>query len=316
MLFCSTPDLTPLELRASKSRQLTGVTVLLVLVSCFPTFPSSQTAPQAANSEEEPSQLFTRVIQNEKKSELLLDEYARTKLVEKRRTASDPKPLSITRARLLPDGPAMATIPLTADGQLPSPDLYRSELEKIEKYLVWIQEDGPTQKEAYERAERKRKDRFDLMEATHLAFRFAFEGKEVRGGRTLLRYSMVPNPGYHATSRNTVIFTRVRGTIWVDEQSSQLAKIDGSVIEDFSIALFLAKVYKGSHFMQERYEVAPGVWEPTFEQYDFDGRKYIVPFSIHERTFYSDYRHIGPPKEALAFIRAELSKLPADPPSQ
>jgi hypothetical protein len=30
--------------------------------------------------------------------------------------------------------------------------------------------------------------------------------------------------------------------------------------------------------------------------------------SIHERTFYSQYRRIGPPKEALAVIRAELGK--------
>jgi len=120
---------------------------------------------------------------------------------------------------------------------------------------------------------------------------------------------MTPNPKYKPTSRNTKLFTRVRGTIWIDEQSTQLAKVDGSVTEDISLAVFLAKVYKGSHFMQERYEVAPGVWAPTFEQYDFDGRKYLIPFSIHERTFYSRYQRVGPPKEALEAVRAELNKL-------
>jgi hypothetical protein len=37
---------------------------------------------------------------------------------------------------------------------------------------------------------------------------------------------------------------------------------------------------------------------------------------VHERTFYSNYRLIGPPKEALAVLRAELSKpvpVAADP---
>jgi len=125
----------------------------------------------------------------------------------------------------------------------------------------------------------------------------------------LLRYRMEPNPAYRPTSRNTMLFTRVRGTLWIDEEASQLAKVDGSVTEDISIGLFLAKVYKGSHFMQERYEVAPGLWEPTFEQYDFDGRKYMVPFAIHERTFYFDYRRVGPPKEAVEVVRAELNKL-------
>jgi hypothetical protein len=68
--------------------------------------------------------------------------------------------------------------------------------------------------------------------------------------------------------------------------------------------------------MQERYEMAPGLWLPTFSQYDFDGRKFFIPFGIHERTFYSQYRRIGPPKEALGAIRAELGKpaaSPADP---
>jgi hypothetical protein len=262
------------------------------------------------------SDLFTRVIANEKRSEGLLDEYERIQRVEKRRTASDPSPLENRTWRLFPTGTGVDKLALSPDGQPLNSEAYRSDLERLEKYLVWIVQDGSSQKDAYAKAEHKRKERFDLIEATHQAFRFALEGKEIRGDRTLLRYSMTPDPNYRPTSRNTILFTRVRGTIWVDEQSSELAKVEGSVIEDFSIALFLAKVYKGSHFMQERYEIAPNVWEPTFEQYDFDGRKYMVPFSIHERTFYSDYKRVGPPKEAVYVLRAELSKLSADQPSR
>jgi hypothetical protein len=124
-----------------------------------------------------------------------------------------------------------------------------------------------------------------------------------------LRYTISPNPNYRPTTRNTIIFTRVRGTIWIDKEASQMAKIDGTVTEDISIALFLAKVYKGSHFMQERYEIMPGVWQPTFEQYDFDGRKFLRPFSIHQRTFYSDYKRVGLPKESIEAVRAELNKM-------
>ncbi len=63
--------------------------------------------------------------------------------------------------------------------------------------------------------------------------------------------------------------------------------------------------------MQERYEFFPGVWFPSYEQYDFDGRKFLVPFSIHERTFYSNYKKVGPPSEAITVVRAELDKLPS-----
>jgi hypothetical protein len=53
------------------------------------------------------------------------------------------------------------------------------------------------------------------------------------------------------------------------------------------------------------------VWFPSYAQYDFDGRRLFVSFGIHERTFYSQYHYVGPPKEALVTIRAELGKLRA-----
>jgi hypothetical protein len=274
-----------------------------------------QSSPPASNTSKPAgsSDLFNQVLANQKQGETQLDQYERIQRIEKRRMGGDSDPSTTTCYRLFPAGPALEKIPLSPDGRPANSATYRSDLEKLEKYLVWAMEDGSAQKDAYARAERKRKERFDLLDATHQAFLFTFEGTEMRAGRTLLRYSLTPNPSYRPTTRNTMIFTRVRGTIWIDQESSELAKIDGSVTEDISIALFLAKVYKGSHFMQERYEVAPGVWEATFEQYDFDGRKYLVPFSIHERTFYSDYKRVGPPKESVDTVRAELNKLPAEP---
>lgn len=300
---------------ANSSSFLCGAVRLAGVLACLVFLASLSTAQESSNptGTSTPSDLFNRVISNQKKAEVLLDGYERTQRIEKRATGADPDPVT-TCYRLFPGGPAVDKLPLSPDGKPADSESYRNDLEKLEKYLTWAAEDGSSQKDAYARAQHKRKERFDLMDATHQAFVFTLEGKEMRGDRTLLRYSMTPNRAYKPTSRNTVIFTRVRGTIWIDELSSELAKIEGSVTEDFSIALFLAKVYKGSHFMEERYEIAPGVWEPTFEQYDFDGRKFMVPFSIHERTFYTDYKHVGPPKESIAVIRAELSKPQADQP--
>lgn len=266
---------------------------------------AAQQAP--ADNLDNAGALFDRVIANQKQSEVTLDQYERIERLEVRKNGSDPNPSEVKIWRVFPTGPAFAKIPLSADGQ-PLPT-YRTDLQNIENYMNGMMQDGPQQKKAYAKAEHKRKERFDLMEATRQAFIFTPGGQETRAGRTLLRYKLTPNPRYHPTSLNTTLFKRVRGTIWIDQQTSQLAKIEATVTEDISLALFLAKVYKGSHFMQERYEVAPGVWEPTFEQYDFDGRKYLVPYSIHERTFYSGYKRVGPPQEAIEVLRGELSKL-------
>src|SRR5262249_6214782 len=184
------------------------------------------------------------------------------------------------------------------------------------KALSWAVEQGRPQRDAYEKVAKKRKERDDLIDLTRTAFFYTFVGQEKRDGVLLTQYSMEPNPAFHPTSRIATIFTKVRGFVWIEEDSGQLARVEGDVTEDISVGLFLGKVYKGSHFMQERYEFAPGVWLPTFSQYDFDGRKLFSGFSVHERTFYSNYRRIGPPRDALAALRAELSKpapVAADP---
>jgi len=95
----------------------------------------------------------------------------------------------------------------------------------------------------------------------------------------------------------------------VDDESQQLARVQGEVTEDISLGVFLARIYKGSHFLQDRYEMAPGLWLPTFSQYDFDGRKFFSSFGVHEKTFYSEYKRVGPPAEAIPQIQSELARL-------
>jgi hypothetical protein len=284
--------------------------LLLYLVLIAPAARSQ--APQASSDPPDNptgSPLFKKIISNQESCEKLLDQYERVVRTETRKPGGDANNTDTKMWRAFPIGTGFFKIALPIDGQPPEPEFYRSELEKLEKYLTWLNQDGSAQKEAYAKAERKKKERYELLEATYQAFIFTRDGEETRQGRTLIKYTIVPNPKYKPTSRNTTLFTRVRGTIWIDEESSQMAKIDGTVTEDISLALFLAKVYKGSHFMQERYEISPGIWEPTFEQYDFDGRKFLYPFSMHERTFYSSYKFVGPPKESVSVIRAELSKM-------
>lgn len=268
---------------------------------------AAQNPPPMA-SEPKGSELFQRVVANQKRTDQELDLFERMECMEIRRTGSAPKPAEMKVWRVFPAGVANDRIPLSAEGKPISAESYRAELQKLEKLLVWVTEQGPGQEESLAKLARKRKERNDLIEATQTAFIFTLLGHEMRGDRSLAKYSMVPNPKYKPTSRNAVLFKKVRGFVWIDEESGELAKVQGEVSDDASLALFLAKVYKGSQFMEERYEMAPGIWLPTYEQYDFDGRKFLLPFSIHERTWYTNYRRVGPPKEALKVVRDELGK--------
>jgi hypothetical protein len=267
----------------------------------------AQDAPVPVQQSEVDAQrtLLEHVIANQKKNDLAQSTYERLERLEIRK-GSQPPEIKTTRA--VPAGTGIDRIPVGPDGKPVDAPAYRAELEKLERALSWAAEDGRAQREAYEKIAKKQKERSDLIEATRTAFLYTFVGRELRSDRTLSKYRMVPNPVYKASSRATSIFSKVRGFLWIDDDAEQVARAEIEVIDDISIGGFLAKVYKGSHLMQERYEMAPGLWFATYSQYDFDGRRLFMSFSIHERTFYSQYHRIGPPKEALQGIRAELGK--------
>jgi hypothetical protein len=253
--------------------------------------------------------LFDRVIENQKKNDAAMDLYERIERVESHKSTGENQTTDIKTSRVVPAGTGAAHLPVGPDGKAADPAMYRVELEKLEKSLVWAADSGRAQHDAYEKIAKKRREREDLIGAARTAFIFTFVAREPRNSQTLLKYRMDPNPAFKPASRATSIYTRVRGTVWIDEASGELARIEGEVTGDISLGLFLAKVYKGSHFMQERYEMVPGLWLPTFSQYDFDGRKFLSSFALHERTFYSNYRLVGTPKEALALVRSELRQV-------
>ena len=264
--------------------------------------------PGPPQSDREKAALLDAVLTNQKKCDAAMLVYERVERIETRKTSSDPVPSETKISRVVPAGTGVDHIRIGPDGKPADPEMYHTELIKLEKALSWASADGHAQRDAYDKIAKKQKERDELIDATRSAFLYTFVGEETRAATVLYKYRIEPNPAFKATSRATSIFEKVRGFVWIDPQAQQIAKVEGDVTADISIGLFIAKIYKGSHFMQERYEVLPGVWMPTFSQYDFDGRKLFSSINVHERTFYSQYRRIGPPKEALLSIRAELGK--------
>lgn len=254
-------------------------------------------------------EIMRQVITGVKEAERALYVYERIERVETRKEARDAAPQNVKVSRVVPAGTGITKISLGQDGKPADVEAYRNELNKLLNSLTWAAATGQPQREAYQKVQKKQKDRDDLIEATQSAFIFTYIGNELRGDRMLSKYRMEPNPKFKSTNRATSIFSKVKGFVWVDQAAHELASVEGEVTDDFSLGIFLAKVYKGSRFMQDRYEMAPGLWLPSFTEYDFDGRKLFSSFSVHEKTFYSAYKKIGPPAEAIPQIRSEIAQL-------
>lgn len=256
---------------------------------------------------------FDKAMAGLKESERAMYLFERIERVEEKKSSAESAKPEVKVALVFPAGTGIAHIPLGLDGAPANSAAYRGDMEKLLSELIWAATDGKQQREAYERVAKKQKERAELIDQTRSAFLFTFLGKEMRGDRMLSKFSMEPNPRYKPISRAASIFAKVKGTVWLDDASGQMARIEGDVAEDVTFGIFLGKIYKGSHFMQERYEFEPGEWLPSFSEYDFDARKLFSQISVHQRTFASHYRRVGPPAEAIPIVRAKLERLAATP---
>lgn len=256
---------------------------------------------------------LSQTIEGLKNTEKAMYLYERVEREESWKVPGKAQPDHTTITRVFPAGTGVAHIVLSRDGKRTDDDTYREELEKLFSSLQWAAESGHDQEKAYAKINKKLKDRDDLIDATRNAFIYSFAGRELREGRPLLKFRLDPNPSFKPRNRNAGFLVKVQGYVWIDEATSQLARVEGRITGDISFGIFLGKIYKGSHFMQERYPDAAGVWLPSFSQYDFDGRKFFSSISIHDKTYYTDYRRVGPPREALPLLRAELSRIQREP---
>src|SRR5262245_27420595 len=131
-----------------------------------------------------------QVITGVRESERALFLYERIEKVESRKDASDVTPQSVKVSRVVPAGTGIARISLGPDGKPPDAEAYRNDLNKLLNSLTWAAASGQPQREAYQRVQKKQKDRDDLIDATNSAFIFTFVEREQRGDRTLAKYRM------------------------------------------------------------------------------------------------------------------------------
>src|ERR1700736_1069846 len=116
--------------------------------------------------------LFDRVVENQKKSDAAMDVYERLERGEMHKVTGENQSMEVKVSRVIPAGTGAAHLPVGTDGKVSDQNAYRAELEKLEKSLIWAAETGRTQRDAYEKIAKKRKEREELIGAARAAFLF------------------------------------------------------------------------------------------------------------------------------------------------
>ena len=166
---------------------------------------------------------------------------------------------------------------------------HSGEKRKQQEQLDKVRRETPEQ-----RAERLRKQEDEntaIVQEVPKAFDFQLVGEETVNGRQSYVLQATPHPGYHAHGKYANLFSKVAGKLWVDKQDLGWIKVDGQVIQPFSMGLFLVRMLRGSHITMEQTPVDDGIWMPERVEARASARIFFVKSLVIDRVLtYSEYR--------------------------
>jgi hypothetical protein len=145
-----------------------------------------------------------------------------------------------------------------------------------------------------QRAERIRKQEEEdtsLVRELPKAFDFQLVGEKIVNGRPAYVLQATPHPGYQALGKYGKMFSKVAGKLWVDKQDLGWIKVDGEVIQPFSMGLFLARVLRGSHITMQQARLDDGIWMPERVEVRAAAKIFFIKSLVVERILtYSEYK--------------------------
>jgi hypothetical protein len=171
------------------------------------------------------------------------------------------------------------------NGQPPSAEQERKQKRELDK----SRRETPEQRA--ERLRKQQEENTSIVKEVPKAFDFQVVGEEAVNGRPAYVLQATPHPGYHAQGKYGNMFSKVAGKLWVDKQDLGWIKVDGRVIQPFSMGLFLVRLLRGSHITMEQTRVDDGIWMPERIEVRSAARIFFVKSLVIDRVLtYSEYR--------------------------
>jgi hypothetical protein len=171
------------------------------------------------------------------------------------------------------------------NGQPPSAQQKRKQEGELNK----LKRETPEQRS--ERLRKQEEENKSIVQEVPKAFDFQVIGEEAVNGRSAYVLQATPHPGYHAQGKYGNMFSKVAGKLWVDKQDLGWIKVDGQVIQPFSMGIFLVRLLRGSHITMEQTRVDDGIWMPERVEVRAAARIFFVKSLVIDRVLtYSEYR--------------------------
>jgi hypothetical protein len=261
----------------------------IILAASAPLFApsngSSQDKPQNHVSVVDVREIVLRSIAATERSWEARDHYAYTEHDQDRRLESDGRVKSedvdVSKIIFVDEAPFEQLV--ERNGRPPSAEEQRKQAERLDKLK------RETRLERVARLREQQENRSFIREVPE-GFDFHLIGEEVVNGRPAYVLRATPRAGYRAHGKYGKMMSQVEGKLWVDKQDFGWVKVDGVVIQPFSMGLFLARVLRGSHITMEQTRVGDGIWMPTRIEVRASAKiLFIKSYDINRILTYSDY---------------------------
>ena len=212
---------------------------------------------QTPLSAQEIRSLVDRAIENQHRNDLLLDQYARTE--HEFAKGSGKEPGKNTVRRLIPAGEAVLRVELERNGKMADAAYLEEQWHSVAQALMATSRGEELRGAGLYESNRRRHERADMVSSIGKAFIFRWAGRLSINGRTIVKLSFEPDPGYRSSDRFAPVYAHSRGMAWVDESSGQLIKAEAELTDDvYWGGGLIAKLYRGGRFRYAQHEVLAG----------------------------------------------------------
>ncbi|HEY6330384.1 MAG TPA: hypothetical protein VI756_13695, partial [Blastocatellia bacterium] len=176
-------------------------------------------------------------------------------------------------------------------------DLSSADRDKEDKRVQKEVEDIIKRREKREKqAEKKGKDEDDEEEVTVLTFlkatEITSERRETLGGQQVIAFDFEPKKDFKPKSRTESLVSKLAGTIWVDQDANQIARLEAHFTGSFKVGGGLvASVSPSTAFIFEQKKIDDEVWLPSYAQANISAKILLLAKYNRGLTMrFSDYK--------------------------
>jgi hypothetical protein len=193
---------------------------------------------------------------------------------------------------------------VSVDGKALDAEGRRKEDQRIRKILSDPDDFREKQKGRAHDAEQERK----LMTMLPRAFLYEYNG--IQDGFIKLQFR--PNPSFHPSGNESVVFHHMQGVMLVDPRQHRLAELDGQLLSPVKFWNgLLGHLDAGGTFCVRQRNVGGGHWEMTFLDVQMDGKAlFFKTIAVREKEVDTDFRPLPGDttlKQAAEFLKIDTA---------